>query len=222
MGSAASLWWGTSAHVGVCNLAWRLRASTLPSTLSAVVWALPTCSIAKRSCGPRGPPSGLNAGTHLMGLGTPCTLIAMVRAPSLCGCASGPARRHCGGCSFRATVGLPNPIQSYPALPYHTLSYPIPGVAIALTHGTWISWDGRCAEHCTAVPKVAAGDRLLSLHASLPANVCRLFAREQECGGVIAARMTPGAHGGGAEELEPGTSKSAKCVPSEPRIRGSE
>ena len=73
--------------------------------------------------------------------------------------------------------------------------------ACSARHGTWISWDGRVAEHCTAVPQVAEGDLLLSLFASLPDNLCTVFEREQACGNIIAARMTRGQHGGGAEEL---------------------
>jgi hypothetical protein len=68
-------------------------------------------------------------------------------------------------------------------------------------HGTWISWDGRVAEHCTAVATVAEGDSLLSLFASLPEDLCTVREREEACRQIIAARMTQGTHGGGAEEL---------------------
>ena len=43
------------------------------------------------------------------------------------------------------------------------LLFPRHGLAVALVHGTYISWDGRVQHHCTAVPNVAPGDRLLSL-----------------------------------------------------------
>ena len=56
-------------------------------------------------------------------------------------------------------------------------------------------------EHCTAVPQVAEGDKLLSLFASLPDNLCSVFQREQLCGEALSVRMTPGVKGGGAEEL---------------------
>ena len=79
--------------------------------------------------------------------------------------------------------------------------YPHHGVAVALTHGTWISWDGRVHPHCTAVPRVADGDELLSLFASLPQNLCAHLERNQACAAVIADRMLCGRKGGGAEEL---------------------
>lgn len=67
--------------------------------------------------------------------------------------------------------------------------FPEHGVAVVLAHGTWMSWDGRVQPHCSAVPCVPEGDRLLSLFASLPANLCSVFEREQACGGAIAARQ---------------------------------
>ena len=75
------------------------------------------------------------------------------------------------------------------------------GVAIELTHGTWISWHGKLLKHCSAVPRVAEGDALLSLFASLPADACNVFAREQACGNEIAKRMSRGVKGSGAEGL---------------------
>ena len=57
------------------------------------------------------------------------------------------------------------------------LLFPMHSLAIALAHGTWISWDGRCQPHCTAVPSVAEGDRLLSLFCSLPANLLKVQER---------------------------------------------
>ena len=44
-------------------------------------------------------------------------------------------------------------------------------------HGTYVSWDGREQPHCSAVPDVASGDRLLSLFCSLPANAMRVQER---------------------------------------------
>ena len=52
------------------------------------------------------------------------------------------------------------------------LLFPEWEVAIEMTNGTWISWDGRFCGHCSAVPVVAQGDRLLSLFCSLPKNLC--------------------------------------------------
>ena len=48
------------------------------------------------------------------------------------------------------------------------LLFPEWEVAIEVTHGTWISWNGRYCGHCTAVPNVAAGDSLLSLFCTIP------------------------------------------------------
>lgn len=81
------------------------------------------------------------------------------------------------------------------------LLFPHWGVAVLITDGTWVSWDGRACPHCTAVPRVAQGDMLMSLFASLPADMCRVFEREQACCEIIAARMTPGAKGAAAEGL---------------------
>jgi hypothetical protein len=67
--------------------------------------------------------------------------------------------------------------------------FPKHGVAVELTHGTWISWDGREQPHCSSVPCVSRDDRLLSLFASLPANLCSVFEREQACGSAIIARQ---------------------------------
>ena len=66
------------------------------------------------------------------------------------------------------------------------LLFPRHGLAVALVHGTYISWDGRAQHHCTAVPNVAPGDRLLSLFCSLPAD-CRK-ANERALMGVEALR----------------------------------
>ena len=67
--------------------------------------------------------------------------------------------------------------------------FPKHGVAVELAHGTWMSWDGREQPHCTAVPQVEDNDKLLSLFASLPNNLCSVFEREQACGDVIKKRM---------------------------------
>ena len=82
-----------------------------------------------------------------------------------------------------------------------TMLYPHHGVAVALTHSTWISWDGCVHPHCTAVPHIADGDQLLSLFASLPHNLCAHLERQQVCAAQIAKRMTHRRKGGGAEEL---------------------
>jgi len=57
------------------------------------------------------------------------------------------------------------------------LLFPKHGLAIALVHGTYVSWDGRVQAHCSAVPDTAPGDRLLSLFCSLPANAMRVQER---------------------------------------------
>ena len=57
------------------------------------------------------------------------------------------------------------------------LLFPQHGVAVQLMHGTWVSWDGRSAPHCTAVPDVAAGDCLMSLFCSLPADAVGVLER---------------------------------------------
>jgi hypothetical protein len=51
------------------------------------------------------------------------------------------------------------------------LLFPAWDVAIEICHGTWISWNGRSCGHCTAVPYVADGDKLLSLFCSIPQNL---------------------------------------------------
>jgi hypothetical protein len=73
--------------------------------------------------------------------------------------------------------------------------FPEHGVAVALAHGTWISWDGRSQPHCSTVPCAPEGDRLLSLFASLPANLCSVFKREHACARAIAMRHAQGKEG---------------------------
>ena len=103
--------------------------------------------------------------------------------------------------------------------------FPEHGVAVALAHGTWISWDGRSQPHCSAVPCVPEGDRLLSLFASLPANLCSVFKREQACGHDIAMRHAQGKEGAhcdvsGSErvlrQLKVGTPVMLRWVPEAP------
>lgn len=57
-----------------------------------------------------------------------------------------------------------------------------------LRSGTWISWDGRCVEHCTACPDVADGDALVSLFCSLPERTCNALERRQMCESVLTER----------------------------------
>mmetsp|Transcript_15658 Transcript_15658/g.35070 ORF Transcript_15658/g.35070 Transcript_15658/m.35070 type:complete len:430 (-) Transcript_15658:64-1353(-) len=66
------------------------------------------------------------------------------------------------------------------------LLFPRHGVAVQLIHGTWISWDGRAAEHCTAVPAVDVGDSLMSLFCALPKDVVGV--RERVIAGVQELR----------------------------------
>ena len=98
--------------------------------------------------------------------------------------------------------------------------FPRHGVAIALTHGTYISWDGRVAEHCSAVPDVVDGDRLLSLFASLPAILCNVLEREQKCVAMLAARNEKGACSGSmesvVEKLQIGMLVTVRHVPEAP------
>jgi hypothetical protein len=68
------------------------------------------------------------------------------------------------------------------------LLFPRHGLAIELCHGCWISWDGRVQPHCTAVPDVAEGDRLMSLFCSLPANAMNVLERAQSWRDVRIAR----------------------------------
>ena len=66
------------------------------------------------------------------------------------------------------------------------LLFPRHGVAVQLIHGTWISWDGRVAEHCTAVPALDPGECLMSLFCALPRDVVGV--RERTVAGVQALR----------------------------------
>ena len=66
------------------------------------------------------------------------------------------------------------------------LLFPRHGVAVQLIHGTWISWDGRAAEHCSAVPDVDEGDSLMSLFCALPRDVVGV--RERAVAGVQSLR----------------------------------
>ena len=105
--------------------------------------------------------------------------------------------------------------------------FPEHGVAVVLAHGTWMSWDGRSQPHCSVVPCVPEGDRLLSLFASLPANLCSVFEREQACGDAIAARQardavpayhrTAGSGSAGVfQQLDVGTPVMLRWVPEAP------
>ena len=66
------------------------------------------------------------------------------------------------------------------------LLFPRHGLAIALVHGTYVSWDGRVQHHCSAVPDVAPGDRLLSLFCTLPADAVK--AKERALNGMASLR----------------------------------
>ena len=71
------------------------------------------------------------------------------------------------------------------------LLFPRHGLAIELCHGCWISWDGRVQPHCTAVPDVAEGDRLMSLFCSLPANAMNVLERANSWRDVMHERQAP-------------------------------
>jgi hypothetical protein len=69
------------------------------------------------------------------------------------------------------------------------LLFPRWGVAIALAHGTFVSWDGRACAHCSAVPQVGEGDRLLSLFTSLPRDLCADRSSHHACQEILRQRM---------------------------------
>ena len=100
------------------------------------------------------------------------------------------------------------------------LLFPRHGVAVLLTHGTWVSWDGRFAPHCTAVPVVAQGDCLMSLFCSLPANVVSVLQRGEECRAALHVRSSQGVEvsAGRAlfDELRVGTRVRYRFVPPPP------
>ena len=74
------------------------------------------------------------------------------------------------------------------------LLFPRHGVAIELCHGCWISWDGRQQPHCTAVPDVAEGDRLMSLFCSIPASAMTVLERALAWREGMHARQDPLPH----------------------------
>ena len=67
------------------------------------------------------------------------------------------------------------------------LLFPRHGLAIALTHGTWVRWDGRTQSHCTSVPQ-PAGQGLLSIFASLDPRAQRALDVKGACEAVLARR----------------------------------
>ena len=69
------------------------------------------------------------------------------------------------------------------------LLFPKHGVAIALTHMACVSWDGAECAHCTAYPDVAAGDELISLFTSLPANLMKSLERNMRAAAAMHLRM---------------------------------
>ena len=68
--------------------------------------------------------------------------------------------------------------------------FPRHGVAVAIVHGTWISWHGRKLSHCTAVPRVAGGERLLSVFCSMPADLMKVSERRVDCQAVLQQRAS--------------------------------
>ena len=54
-----------------------------------------------------------------------------------------------------------------------------------------MSWDGREQPHCSAVPRVAEGDALMSLFCSLSAKLCASLARDATCESVLVERAIP-------------------------------
>ena len=68
------------------------------------------------------------------------------------------------------------------------LLFPCHGLAVKLTHGAWVSWDGRVQPHCSAVPNVEEGNALMSLFCSLPARLCVALARDATCASICVER----------------------------------
>ena len=72
------------------------------------------------------------------------------------------------------------------------LLFPRHGVAVAITHGTFISWDGRVAPHATASPCVADGDALVSLFTTVPLDLISMRERHCHCHTALSDRQTQG------------------------------
>lgn len=66
--------------------------------------------------------------------------------------------------------------------------FPRHGLAVALCHGTFISWDGRQQTHCTSSPQLGAGDNLVSLYAGLYADMKSVRERVLECDAELRER----------------------------------
>ena len=102
------------------------------------------------------------------------------------------------------------------------LAFPQHGVVVELMHGTWVSWDGRRAPHCTPVPDVAEGDCLMSLFCSLPADAVGVLERGETGRAVLTQRHTPGVEMsvGHAffEELMAGVRVKYRFVPPPPLV----
>ena len=60
------------------------------------------------------------------------------------------------------------------------LLFPEWEVAIEICHGTWISWNGRFCGHCTAVPNLTNGEKLISLCCSIPQKICDHLEKEKQ------------------------------------------
>lgn len=71
------------------------------------------------------------------------------------------------------------------------LLFPRHGLAVQLTHGTFISWDGRVQPHCTSVATVAQGDGLYSLFCSLPKNAAKTLQLANKCRALLITRSAP-------------------------------
>lgn len=64
-------------------------------------------------------------------------------------------------------------------------------VAIALTSGTFISWDGRLVEHCTSVPTISSDSiRLLSFFTAIPQNLVNVLSHEKVCKQILKDRKS--------------------------------
>ena len=48
-------------------------------------------------------------------------------------------------------------------------------IAIQLTNGTWISWNGKKCAHCSSIPSEHDGFRILSLFTSPENGLCKHF-----------------------------------------------
>jgi hypothetical protein len=94
------------------------------------------------------------------------------------------------------------------------------GVAIEIFHGTYISWDARHVEHCTAVPHIYKGDAFLSVACMLPTAAMHVLERGFVARETLRQRSQPCAacssHVSIFEQLEVGTHVLYRWTPELP------